>query len=728
MSARHTTCKWSLRNIKIIKLYKYNAYHNHSQRITLNLALPRHHLGEFGCNKCKKSFGQKASLLVHRRRHSNVKPYKCGKCNKRFITRSGLYIHRTSHNIKQVKTEQNNTVSKYIRGQRSQKSRKIRVISRNSVGQEKASELFNKNITKSNRRSARKGSNSNKMAHTNLKNKVTEMVKDSLCPVKNVLLAKVSKRTESSANISDDDNNSYNEPINNDDSDSLSGEKSPPKEMSPPKESSKRMVTRMQGKRKEPPVVKKRGRKPKVLKSKTKTVNSVGKNSPKDQHDDIDQKIKEEVNYSDEDNNMQKFKTKQVKKEASKDDTKPPGESAKRNRIYQCDYCSKMCYDASQLRSHRRLHTGEKPFVCKVCNKGFRMNACLNVHMRVHTGEMPFHCSTCSKDFRYQNTFNKHLATHQPDVEKQVKCKVCGRLFLTRESLWDHKQKLRKCDNCSEFFCSFAALNIHKHKTHVDSFSVSKADGKFCQFCNKKFNSNYTYFVHMQKHARKGMPIKFPCPVCTESFGTYDELRVHRKTHTIPREKCVTCPWSHCCKKLTSQTRLNSHLKRHNGETQYLCSRCGMTFTDCVFYLKHRRSCYQKVTKYACSWCGKVLSGHSALQKHILSHKGEKPCQCEVCGARFNNSSHLKRHKRIHIRKGEMPPFEESTGKATQTVESILCYPDVLQSQDYAEYTVEIGNEQVVAYFINKESEQVELKPELLCATESVGKAVNEAQ
>ncbi|XP_041352840.1 zinc finger protein 62-like [Gigantopelta aegis] len=724
MPARHRKCKWSLRSIKIVKIYKYSVYRKHSQRTTLNLGLTLHRLGYFTCDKCKKSFGQKASLLVHRRRHSNAKPYKCVKCDKRFITQAGLVIHKTSHEVRQVKTEQKNVVSRFLRGQRSHKSRRVLVITHDSAGRESSTELFGKNTTKSNKICpARKDSSNNKFAHTHVKNKKTEMVKDSNSPSKNSKAdtkqntpkrrwlkkqLKDTTKTESSLQISCDDD------VDDEDStDGLSVVNNQSKVMSHTVDLEKRMVTRSLGKRKPPSTNNRRGRKHKVVKSRTKTIVN---NSKKEDASAVE----DEFSDSQEDEVKKEGK---VKKARLKRVSKNQADSAKTSRIYQCDVCSKMCYDSSQLRSHRRLHTGEKPFVCNICNKSFRMNACLNVHMRVHTGEKPYHCSTCSKDFRYQNTFNKHLATHQIDVEKQVKCKICDRLFMTRESLWDHKQKLRKCDICAQLFCSFSALNIHKHKNHVDSFSVSAADGKYCQFCTKTFNSNYTYFVHMQKHARKGMPIKFPCPICSESFDTYDALRSHRKSHSVKRDKCVTCPWSHCGKKLTSQTRLDSHLKRH-GDTQYLCHRCGMNFTDCVFYLKHRRACYQRITKYACPICSKILSGHSSLQKHLLSHKGEKPCQCEICGARFNNSSHLKRHKRIHVRKGEMPPFDDATARGSQQIESIFCYPDETHSQDFAEYTVEIGNEQVVAYFIDKETEQVELKTEILCATENVAKAL----
>ena len=49
---------------------------------------------------------------------------------------------------------------------------------------------------------------------------------------------------------------------------------------------------------------------------------------------------------------------------------------------HECDYCGQRFAKRYSMLSHRRLHTGERPYECKDCGKGFRDTRLLSKHRR----------------------------------------------------------------------------------------------------------------------------------------------------------------------------------------------------------------------------------------------------------------------------------------------------------------------------------------------------------
>lgn len=161
-----------------------------------------------------------------------------------------------------------------------------------------------------------------------------------------------------------------------------------------------------------------------------------------------------------------------------------------------CGECGLVFRKMTNLLSHQRIHSGEKPYVCGVCEKGFSLKKSLARHQKAHSGEKPIVCRECGRGFNRKSTLLIHERTHSG--EKPYMCRECGRGFSQKSNFIIHRrthsgEKPYVCRECGKGFSQKSAVVRHR-RTHLEEKTI------MCSDCGLGFSDRSNLISHQRTH------------------------------------------------------------------------------------------------------------------------------------------------------------------------------------------------------------------------------------
>ncbi|XP_032085124.1 POZ-, AT hook-, and zinc finger-containing protein 1 isoform X7 [Thamnophis elegans] len=171
-----------------------------------------------------------------------------------------------------------------------------------------------------------------------------------------------------------------------------------------------------------------------------------------------------------------------------------------------------------------------------------------------------------------------------------------------------------------------------------------------CGLCGKVFTDANRLRQHEAQHGVTSLQLGYidlPPPRLSENGlpGLEDPEAPRKRSRTRKQVACEICG-----KIFRDVYHLNRHKLSHSGEKPYSCPVCGLRFKRKDRMSYHVRSHDGSVGKpYICQSCGKGFSRPDHLNGHIKQvHTSERPHKCQTCNASFATRDRLRSHLACH--------------------------------------------------------------------------------
>nr|XP_057930934.1 POZ-, AT hook-, and zinc finger-containing protein 1 isoform X2 [Doryrhamphus excisus] len=147
--------------------------------------------------------------------------------------------------------------------------------------------------------------------------------------------------------------------------------------------------------------------------------------------------------------------------------------------------------------------------------------------------------------------------------------------------------------------------------------------------------------------------VLFPCGACGKAFTEASRLKNHEAQHGANiggRSGNIGMMGQENGEHFPGDLTLDNGRKRERTRRHVGCDICGKVFRD-VYHLNRHKLSHSGEKPYACHVCGLRFKRKDRMSYHVRSHDGSvgKPYVCQSCGKGFSRPDHLNGHiKQVH--------------------------------------------------------------------------------